>query len=215
MGLFGKPPPPPPEPASMIEVVLSMWAAADQQVQIAVAVLAVALAFLVLRTTARVSVTSQTAVCELGPAGKPRGSVASASVPTPLPPPRSPQRQSSAKQFVPEIAVMTSGTVTLEAQTLSTLVKFHVTGLKPGAHGLHVHEKADFSNGCKGAGGVYKQIGNINADNAGTAKGQILAPFALSSVVGKSIIVHANAGAGEGAKDDSRSRLAGGVIKNN
>jgi len=214
MGIFGKPPPPPAPPPSVVDKLISMWNDADENVQIAVAVMAVVLAFLMLRGSSRVTVTSQKAVCELGPAGKPRGSVASASVPTPLPPgARSPQRQGSAKQFVPEIAVMTSGSVTLEAQAFSTKITYHVTGLKPGGHGFHVHEKAEFTNGCKGAGAVYQAIGNITADNAGTARGEITAPFALASVVGRSIIVHASPGTGDGAKDDSRSRLAGGLIK--
>jgi len=30
-----------------------------------------------------------------------------------------------------------------------TTITYRVTGLAPGSHGFHVHEKADFSEGCK------------------------------------------------------------------
>lgn len=40
-----------------------------------------------------------------------------------------------------------------------TVIKYHVNGLKEGAHGFHVHELADFSNGCVSAGPHYNPYG--------------------------------------------------------
>ena len=31
-------------------------------------------------------------------------------------------------------------------------ISYHITGLPPGPHGFHIHEFADFSNGCISAG---------------------------------------------------------------
>ena len=36
-----------------------------------------------------------------------------------------------------------------------TTISYRVTGLTPGLHGFHVHELADFSNGCLSAGPHY------------------------------------------------------------
>jgi Cu/Zn superoxide dismutase len=42
------------------------------------------------------------------------------------------------------------GTVTLEQQEGGqTTISWRITGLVPGQHGFHIHEKADFSEGCK------------------------------------------------------------------
>lgn len=35
------------------------------------------------------------------------------------------------------------------------LVEVSVTGLTPGLHGFHIHEKGDLSNGCMSTGGHY------------------------------------------------------------
>jgi Cu-Zn family superoxide dismutase len=80
-------------------------------------------------------------------------------------------------------------------------------------HGFHVHEKADFSNGCLSAGPHYNpfnknhgaptdedrhvgDLGNIVADADGVAEGVIIdhliklsGPY---SVVGRSMMVHAD-----------------------
>ena len=43
-------------------------------------------------------------------------------------------------------------------------VAYNVSGLKPGLHGFHIHEKADFSNGCKSAGGHWNPHGKRHGD---------------------------------------------------
>lgn len=70
------------------------------------------------------------------------------------------------------------------------VIKFKITGLKPGLHGFHVHEKSDFSNGCASAGPHYNphgknhgapsdedrhvgDLGNIEAGADGVAEGTI------------------------------------------
>jgi Cu-Zn family superoxide dismutase len=92
-------------------------------------------------------------------------------------------------------------------------ITYRVTGLTPGNHGFHVHEKADFSNGCLSAGPHYNpfnknhgaptdedrhvgDLGNIVADADGVAEGVIIdhliklsGPY---SVVGRSMMVHAD-----------------------
>eukprot|EP00750_Incisomonas_marina_P015788 INCI18643.1.p1 GENE.INCI18643.1~~INCI18643.1.p1 ORF type:complete len:598 (+),score=120.47 INCI18643.1:293-2086(+) len=93
-------------------------------------------------------------------------------------------------------------------------VQYEITGLTPGLHGFHIHEKADFSNGCASAGGHWNphgkthgdladapnchagDLGNIVADESGRAAGRLVAPLLrLSgelSIVGRSVMVHAD-----------------------
>lgn len=91
------------------------------------------------------------ATCELAVAGKPCGSG------TVISPQRAPSlshidRRPSAKQFVPEKASKVSGKVTLTQVNGITTIEYKVVGLEPGPHGFHIHETADFSNGCVSAG---------------------------------------------------------------
>ena len=50
-----------------------------------------------------------------------------------------------------------SGCVSLEQKPVGdhhlTTITYHVVGLTQGKHGFHIHDKADFSDGCKSAGG--------------------------------------------------------------
>ena len=119
------------------------------------------------------------------------------------------------------------GTVTFEQQRtlpksgsskgvggVAVVVKYDISGLAPGPHGLHVHEKADFSAGCASAGGHWNphgkhhgdvadapechagDLGNIIADATGRAVGSVVSPLLrLSgehSIVGRSVMVHAD-----------------------
>eukprot|EP00299_Pterocystis_sp_00344_P003531 c14297_g1_i1.p1 GENE.c14297_g1_i1~~c14297_g1_i1.p1 ORF type:complete len:179 (-),score=40.27 c14297_g1_i1:16-513(-) len=93
------------------------------------------------------------------------------------------------------------------------LVEYSFENLKAGQHGFHVHEKADFSDGCKSAGPHYNpfgkthgspdaaerhvgDLGNVVADESGVAKGQLtdglIKLFGEYSVIGRSMIIHAD-----------------------
>lgn len=111
--------------------------------------------------------TSVSAACVVGPAGKPcDASVAAAS---------------------PNVV----GTISFEqVDSNPTVIKYTVSGLEPGEHGFHIHEFADFSNGCMSAGPHYNphgkthggptdeerhagDLGNIIADSTGVAAGEM------------------------------------------
>jgi Cu-Zn family superoxide dismutase len=108
-------------------------------------------------------------------------------------------------------------------------ISYRVEGLTPGSHGFHIHEKADFSNGCLSAGPHYNpfgkthgapedeerhvgDLGNIVAGADGVAEGVIIdrlvkltGPY---SVVGRSIMVHADPD-DLGRGDNSLAHVAG------
>jgi Cu/Zn superoxide dismutase len=48
-----------------------------------------------------------------------------------------------------------SGTVMFEDDGNECKITYTVSGLTPGMHGFHIHEKADFSKGCISAGPHY------------------------------------------------------------
>jgi Cu-Zn family superoxide dismutase len=109
------------------------------------------------------------------------------------------------------------GTVSFTPQGDHMVVVANVTGLAPGPHGFHVHEKGD----CSAAdamsagehfnpdgrphgsswrdGGHAGDFGNLIADNTGVAQtrmeveGITLDPGASHNILGRSVIVHANA----------------------
>ena len=126
----------------------------------------------------------------------------------------------------------------MQAPGTPTLIKGTITGLKPGAHGFHIHEFGDMSDGCKSMGGHYNpdnvnhgdlmeghvgDLGNIEADESGKADFSIQANrvdlIGDRSVVGRGIVVHADADdLGKGGDEESLKtgnagdRLACGVI---
>ena len=129
------------------------------------------------------------ATCEVAPHGKPCGGGAETGVCT--------------------------GTVTLEqaSATEPTVISWDIKGMTPGLHGFHIHEKADFSNGCLSAGPHYNphgkthggpddeerhvgDLGNIEAGADGCSKGSIAASLVSLqgefTVVGRSMMVHAD-----------------------
>lgn len=92
---------------------------------------------------------------------------------------------------------------------MGTMIVGRITGLEPGKHGLHIHEFGDLSDGCKSAGGHYNpdgvdhgdlikghvgDLGNVIADDSGTATVKIFAPrvdiHGERSVVGRSFVIH-------------------------
>merc|ERR1719276_460457 len=54
-----------------------------------------------------------------------------------------------------------TGTIYFEEQEggETTKIVYEIKGLSPGLHGFHVHEKADFSQGCASAGPHYNPHG--------------------------------------------------------
>ncbi len=122
------------------------------------------------------------------------------------------------------------------------VAELHLKGLTPGAHGFHVHALGDVSQGCVTAGGHFNpqgakhggptdeerhagDLGNIIAGADGTCEQTIvdsrisLLPGAPNSIVGRSIVVHADADdLGKGGFPDSLTtghagaRVACGVI---
>jgi superoxide dismutase, Cu-Zn family len=120
----------------------------------------------------------------------------------------------------------TAGNVSFRQDGNKVRVVASVSGLTPGMHGFHVHEKGDCSapDGMS-AGGHFNpsgkphgdvsspehhagDMGNITADSDGNAKldltvdGLSVAAGAPNSVVGRSVVVHAN-------PDDFKSQPAG------
>jgi Cu-Zn family superoxide dismutase len=106
------------------------------------------------------------------------------------------------------------GTVRLTQISAATCrIEYEVHCLTPGKHGFHIHEKADFSDGCASAGQIYNphgkvhggpydenrnvgDLGNIDADSSGVARGVINDSLVklegTCSVVGRSFMVHAD-----------------------
>jgi Cu-Zn family superoxide dismutase len=130
-----------------------------------------------------------------------------------------------------------NGTVTFEQQGETMLVTAKVSGLKPGPHGFHVHEKGDCSApDATSAGGHFNPSGQphgdpktaahhagdmpmLVADGAGNASlvfeyGPASLGTGPNDILGKAVVVHADA-------DDfktqpagnSGARIACGVIK--
>jgi len=92
------------------------------------------------------------------------------------------------------------------------IITYNITGLTEGKHGFHIHELADFSQGCKSAKGHYNpfkrfhggpkdeerhvgDLGNIAADKDGLAVGEMLDRliklYGPTSIIGRSVMVHA------------------------
>jgi Cu-Zn family superoxide dismutase len=129
-----------------------------------------------------------------------------------------------------------SGTVRFTETPEGVRVVADISGLAPGAHGFHVHEKGDCSDPeAKSAGGHFNpatqphgapdaaqrhagDLGNLTADDAGHATlestDSVMKLSGPDSVIGRAVIVHA------GADDfttqptgDAGGRVACGVIE--
>jgi Cu-Zn family superoxide dismutase len=108
-----------------------------------------------------------------------------------------------------------------------------ITGLKPGRHGLHVHEKGDCSApDAAGTGGHFNpearrhggqasaerpvgDIGNVTANRSGAATvDATLTGVSLASLMGKSLVVHAQPDDEKATRaSNSTGRIACGVVK--
>ncbi len=106
-----------------------------------------------------------------------------------------------------------AGSVNFSQQTDGILIKAEITGLTPGSHGFHIHEKGDCSSGDgKSAGGHYNpnsvdhsgpdatmrhvgDLGNIIADANGNAIYQrldaVVSFSGTNNIIGKAVIIHA------------------------
>jgi Cu-Zn family superoxide dismutase len=118
-----------------------------------------------------------------------------------------------------------SGTVNFTQHGDVVRVEAHVTGLSPGLHGFHVHEKGNCTAADGSSAGAHfnphnsahggpdapqhhaGDLGNLSADASGTAVYRAeIRGFSLGtgddSIIGRAIIVHAN-------PDDLQSQPAG------
>jgi Cu-Zn family superoxide dismutase len=117
------------------------------------------------------------------------------------------------------------GTLTFEQTDKGVTMKGTFTGLKPGPHGFHIHEKGDCGGkDAKNAGKHFNptgakhgppesgtrhagDFGNIVADKEGNATFEVTTDSLTvapgdNSVIGKAVIIH-------GKKDDGKSQPAG------
>jgi superoxide dismutase, Cu-Zn family len=117
-----------------------------------------------------------------------------------------------------------AGTVNFVQRGSIVYVDARITGLSPGLHGFHVHEKGDCRGDGGNAGGHFNptgaqhagpdgnarhagDLGNLNADSSGLAVyhaqvSGISLGTGSDSIIGRALIVHANV-------DDLRSQPAG------
>ncbi len=148
-------------------------------------------------------------------------------------------QETTVAQCILEHSSTVKGSILLiQAPGTATLVKGTITGLTPGLHGFHIHEFGDMSDGCKSMGGHYNpdgvdhgdineghvgDLGNITADESGTAKFSIEANrvdlLGERSVIGRGFVVHEDeddlgkGGDAESLKTgNAGERLACGVI---
>ncbi|HMN38209.1 MAG TPA: superoxide dismutase family protein [Hyphomicrobium sp.] len=87
-----------------------------------------------------------------------------------------------------------AGVITLMEGTAGVLMKFELKGLKPGPHGMHVHESSACEGDFSSSGAIYNPLGakhgylheegpmagdlpNIHVAADGTASGELLSPF--------------------------------------
>ena len=120
-----------------------------------------------------------------------------------------------------------AGMVSLIEAPKGVLLKVDATGLKPGWHAIHVHEKGDCSDAAFKNAGAHTHaatpavhgllnpqandtgdLPNIWVGSDGTAQAELFTPLltmaALTDADGSAIVIHANA-------DDHRSQPIGGA----
>ena len=134
------------------------------------------------------------------------------------------QQVAAVADLQPSSGSSVSGSISFERKSEKEVrVTAHVTGLTPGKHGMHIHEKGDCSApDASSAGPHYNptghahgepsaehhmgDLGNIEADANGEAHLDLSVDFVdldgPNSVIGKAVIVHAQ-------PDDLTSQPAG------
>ena len=101
-------------------------------------------------------------------------------------------------------------TLTQQDQSSATTIVGDITGLKPGKHGLHVHEFGDTTNGCMSTGPHFNpnkmthgaptdqtrpagDLGNVIADAGGckfTIKDLQIPLSGANSIIGRAFVIH-------------------------
>ena len=132
----------------------------------------------------------------------------------------------AAANLTPTQSNKVSGLVTFAEREGVVFVEASLTGLTPGRHGIHIHEKGDCTApDASGAGGHFNpqeerhggfrgtrrhlgDLGNITADASGNARMRVQADGVTlrsgpNSVVGRALVVHAD-------PDDYRTQPDGG-----
>jgi len=104
-----------------------------------------------------------------------------------------------------------------------------LSGLRPGLHGFHVHQSGDLRKGCESAcshhnptgsthGGPTGErrhkgdLGNVRAGPDGSCRSIVVADVSLDEIVGRMIVVHADAddlGLLHGDEESKRTGNAG------
>lgn len=107
------------------------------------------------------------------------------------------------------------GKVTFEQPSVDICnISWELTGCgREGKHGFHIHEKADFSDGCNSAGPHYNPFGKTHGDpddeerhvgdmgnifvdakgsSSGSLKDHLIKLHGETSVLGRSVMVHAD-----------------------
>uniref|UniRef100_A0A6M2D332 superoxide dismutase n=2 Tax=Rhipicephalus microplus TaxID=6941 RepID=A0A6M2D332_RHIMP len=114
----------------------------------------------------------------------------------------------------------------------SVVITGEITGLQPGAHGLHVHAYGDLTNGCNSTKGHFNpmhkdhggpedrerhvgDLGNIKAEADGKARVYItdsmISLIGHHNIIGRAMVVHANPDdLGKGGTNDSKTSGSAG-----
>uniref|UniRef100_L7M6Q6 superoxide dismutase n=1 Tax=Rhipicephalus pulchellus TaxID=72859 RepID=L7M6Q6_RHIPC len=114
----------------------------------------------------------------------------------------------------------------------SVVITGEITGLQPGAHGLHVHSYGDLTNGCNSTKGHFNpmhkdhggpedrerhvgDLGNIKAEADGKARVYItdsmISLVGHHNIIGRAMVVHANPDdLGKGGTNESKTTGSAG-----
>lgn len=116
--------------------------------------------------------------------------------------------------FRPEVDSGISGSISFVSKSKSVFVSGVISGLKPGPHGIHIHQYGDLSDGCTSACAHWDpsgknhhglptdpkdqrhagDLGNIVANSKGIAHFQlsdnVIKLSGKNSIIGRSLIIH-------------------------